>query len=152
MPPPAVHASKPVKSGMHTEYFWHAYHPEMELWCQKLRLLLRKTHDPSRILLWDFLHILAILFQPERISLSISSLIHRSSGFFHEHLFYNAWRGQLQCIWWNLARIYQLHCLLGHGHGLFLHRWCLFIEDWEFPTIDLCLISSGCWMWAQNPK
>ena len=59
----------------------------------------------------------------------------------------------LQCMegtvawnWWNLARIYKLHCFHGHGHDLFLHRWCFFIEDWEFPTIDHCLISSGCWM------
>ena len=74
----------------------------MKLWCQKWRLFLKKTYDPSWILLGDSLHILAILFQPERIPWSTSSLIKWSSGFFHGHLFYNAWRGQLQYIWWNL--------------------------------------------------
>ena len=66
----------------------------MKLWCQRWRLLFRKTYDPSLILLGDSLHILAILSQPEGIPWSTSSLIHRLSGFFHGHLFYNAWRGQ----------------------------------------------------------
>ena len=79
---------------MHSEFFWHAYRPETELWCQKWRLLNRKTYDPSRTLLGDSLHILVILSPPEGIPWSTSSLIHQSSGFFHEHLFYNAWRGQ----------------------------------------------------------
>ena len=79
---------------MHTKYFWHASRPEMKLWCQKWRLLLRKTYNPSRILLGDFLYILATLSQPEGIPWCTSSLIHRSSGFFHGYLFYNAWRGQ----------------------------------------------------------
>ena len=78
---------------MHTKYFWRAYCPEMKLWCQKWRLLLRKTYDPSWIMLGDFLHILATLSQPEGIPWSTSSLIHQS-GFFCRYLFYNAWRGQ----------------------------------------------------------
>ena len=78
---------------MHTEYFGRAYRPEIKLWCQKWRLLLRKTYDPSLILLGDFLHILATLSQPEGIPWSTSYLIHRS-GFFHGYPFYNAWRGQ----------------------------------------------------------
>ena len=64
---------------------------KMKLWCQKWRLLLRKTYDPSRILLGDFLNILATLSQPEGIPWSTLSLIHRS-GFFCGYLFYNAWR------------------------------------------------------------
>ena len=56
-----------------------------------------KTYNPSRILLWDFLHILVTLSQPEGIPWSTSSLIHWS-GFFYGYLFYNAWRGQLHKI------------------------------------------------------
>ena len=78
---------------MHTECFWHAYRTEMKLWCQKWRLLLRKTYDPRRVLLGDFLHILATLSQPEEIPWSTSSLIRRS-GFFCGYLFCDAWRGQ----------------------------------------------------------
>ena len=78
---------------MPTEYFWHAYCPEMKLWCQKWRLLLRKTYDPCWILLGDFLHILATLSQPVGIPWSTSSLIHQP-GFFCGYLFYNAYGGQ----------------------------------------------------------
>ena len=152
MSPSAVHASKPVSSCMHTEYFWHAYHPERKLWCRKWRLLLRKTYNPSWILLGDSLHILAILSQPEGIPWNTSSLIRRSSGFFHGHIFYNAWRGQSHKIGETWPGFANPTAFLAMGMAYFCFDSAFFIEEWEFPAIDPCLISSVCWMWERNPE
>ena len=113
----------------------------MKLWCQKSRLLLRKAYDPSRILLGDFLHILATLSQPEGIPWSISSLIHQSSGFFHRYLFYNAWREQSHKIGETLPGFTNSTAFMVMGMAIYAS---MVLFHWR--TIDHCLISSGCWM------
>ena len=113
----------------------------MKLWCQKWRFLLRKSYDPSRILLGDFLHILATLSQPEGIPWSISSLIHQSSGFFHGYLFYNAWREQSHKIGETLPGFTNSTDFMVMGMAI---SASMVLFHWR--TIDHCLISSGCWM------
>ena len=113
----------------------------MKLWCQKWRLLLRKTYDPSRILL-DFLHILATLSQPEGIPWSIStSLIHQSSGFFDGYLFYNAWMGQSHKIGETFPGFTKSTASMVMGMAI---SASMVLFYWR--TIDHWLISFGCWM------
>ena len=82
-----------------------------------------------------------------------SFFIHWSSGFFRGHLFYNGWRGQSHKIGetWPEFTNSTAFSVMGMACFCIAIDGGFFIEDWEFPIVEPCFISSGCWMWEKNP-